>query len=112
MLIELQTTHPPCSLCPLWLNNFADFATQHGDAASRLRSGTPSFIQASLAEWAVMNNPWLSSQQAECNTSNICQQEVCRRHRDTLDYRHPYDSMRRYAELLALKYQKMKGNEP
>jgi hypothetical protein len=27
-----------------------------------------------------------------------------RRHRDPIDYEHPYDSMRRYAELLALKY--------
>jgi hypothetical protein len=35
----------------------------------------------------------------------------CRRHRGPLDYQHPYASMRRYAELLALKYQKMKGNE-
>ena len=35
-----------------------------------------------------------------------------RRHRDPRDYQHPYDSMRRYAALLALKYQKMKENEP
>ena len=55
---------------------------------------------------------WLGTQQAECNTSNICQQEVCRRHRDPLDYRHPYDSMRRYTELAALECQKMKENEP
>lgn len=35
-----------------------------------------------------------------------------RRHRDPLDNQHPYASMQRYAELLALKYQKMKENEP
>jgi hypothetical protein len=35
-----------------------------------------------------------------------------RRHRDPLDNQHTNESMRRYAELLALKYQKMKGNEP
>jgi hypothetical protein len=29
-----------------------------------------------------------------------------------LDYQHPHESMRRDAELLALKYQKLKENEP
>ena len=34
------------------------------------------------------------------------------RHRAPLDHQHPYDSTQRYAELHALKCQKMKGNEP
>ena len=56
---------------------------------------------------------WLSTQQPECNTSNHCHHEsLSSGHRDPLDYKHPYDSMQRYPELLALKYQKMKENEP
>jgi hypothetical protein len=56
---------------------------------------------------------WLGTQQPEWATPQITvTARDCRRHRDPLDYQHPYDSMRRYPELLALKYQKMKGNEP
>ena len=55
----------------------------------------------------------ISSQRQEWARSQITvTTRDCRRHRDPLDDRHPYDSMQRYAELLALKYQKMKGNEP
>jgi hypothetical protein len=58
------------------------------------------------------NTNGLAPQQPEYNISNHCTARACRRHRHPLDYEHPYDSMQRYAKLLALKYQKMKGNEP
>jgi hypothetical protein len=55
----------------------------------------------------------ISSQQPEWATPQITvTARDCRRHRDLLDYQHAYDSMQQYAELLALKYQKVKGNEP
>jgi hypothetical protein len=67
----------------------------------------------SLAEWAVMNNTnGLAHSNQNATPQIIVTMRACRRHRDPLDDQHPYDSMQRYAELLALKYQKMKGNEP
>ena len=71
------------------------------------------FMGVSLGEWAVMNNAnvLLHSKQNATPQITVTTRD-CRRHRDPLDYQHPYDSMRRYPELLALKYQKMKGNEP
>ena len=59
-------------------------------------------MRASLRDWAVMNNtkrPARSNQNATTITTR-----AGRRHRDPLDYNHPYDSMRRYAELLALRH--------
>jgi site-specific recombinase XerD len=50
-----------------------------------------------------MNNtkrPARSNQNATSTTNT----RAGRRHRDPLDYNHPYDSMRRYAELLALRH--------
>jgi hypothetical protein len=78
------------------------------------RSGAcAGFIGASLAEWAVMNN---TNRVAHSNQNGTSQITVTtrdsRRHRGPLDNQHPNESMRRYAELAALKYQKMKENEP
>ena len=67
----------------------------------------------SLGEWAVMNNTnGLAHSNQNATPQIIVTMRACRRHRDPLDYQHPYDSMQRYTKLLALKYQKMKGNEP
>ena len=60
-------------------------------------------MAASLRNWAAMNNtkrPARSNQNATSTTNT----RAGRRHRDPLDYNHPYDSMRRYAELLALRH--------
>ena len=66
-----------------------------------------------LAEWAVMNNAnVLPHSNQNAKPQIIVPTRAYRRNRDSLDDRHPYDSMRRYAELLALKYQKMKESEP
>ncbi len=52
-----------------------------------------------------MNNTHgLSHSNLNATPQIILTTRACRRHRDPLDYQHPYDSMRRYAELLALKY--------
>ena len=67
----------------------------------------------SLGEWAVMNNTHGLPHSNQNATPQITvPTRDCRRHRGPLYYQHPYDSMQRYAEPLALKYQKMKGNEP
>ena len=59
----------------------------------------------SLGEWAVMNNTdGLAHSNQNATPQIIVTTRAGRRHRDPLDYEHPYDSMRRYAELLALKY--------
>ena len=46
----------------------------------------------------------LSAWQPERNISNDFYDESGPQHRDSIDYEHPYDSMRRYAELLALQH--------
>ena len=70
-------------------------------------------MEVSLAEWAVMNSANVLPHSIQNATPQIiATTRDCRRHCDPLDYQHPYDSMRRYAALLVLKYQKMKENEP
>ena len=69
------------------------------------RSGSwAGFIGVSLGEWAVMNK---TNGLAHSNQNATPQIIVT-----MMDYKHTYDSMQRYPELLALKYQKMKENEP
>jgi len=50
-----------------------------------------------------MNNT-KSPQHSKHTTTSTINTRAGRQHRDPLDYNHPYDSMRRYAELLALRH--------
>lgn len=56
-----------------------------------------------LREWAVMNNT-KRPEQSKNPTASTINARAGRRHRDPLVYNHPYDSMRRYAELLAVRH--------
>lgn len=56
-----------------------------------------------LPHWEVMNNTKDTSSRSQ-NSPSLIHMRAGQRHRDPLDYNHPYDSMRRYAELLALRH--------
>jgi len=53
-----------------------------------------------LRQWAAMNNSKCPPRQ----THPIINTRAGQRHRDPLLYTHPYDSMRRYAELLGVRH--------
>lgn len=66
-------------------------------------------MAVSLRDWAAMSNikPVGASPSASFTPSNSTltfTTRADRSHRDPLSYQHPYDSMRRYAELLALRH--------
>jgi len=46
----------------------------------------------------------MNNTKTHSNQSKIITTRAGQRHRDPLDYKHPYDSMRRYADLLALRH--------
>ena len=58
-------------------------------------------MEGTLSQWVAMNN-------TKCTASNPSSSNIHTRagqhHRDPLSYNHPYDSMRRYAELLAVRH--------
>jgi len=56
-----------------------------------------------LSHWGVMNNTKDTSSHNQ-NSPSLIHTKAGQRHRDPLDYNHPYDSMRRYAELLAVRH--------
>lgn len=63
------------------------------------------FMGVSLGEREFMNDTnGLAHSNPNATPQIIATTKACRRHRDPLDYQRPYDSMRRYAELPALKY--------
>ena len=67
----------------------------------------------SLAERAVINNAnVLPHSNQDATPQIIFTTKASLQHGDPQDDRHAYDSMRRFAELLTLKCQKMKEIEP
>lgn len=53
-----------------------------------------------LPHWVIMNNTKNTSK----DSSSPILTRVGQRYRDPLDYQHPYDLMRRYVELLAVRH--------